>query len=69
MQLEGKEYKGSRRLLEINYSKAAMDVLTSMEYKTNGDAIWSMTFSSRDPQPIPPESRVGNLAKIVCKKK
>ena len=63
------EYQGSKQLLEINCSKRVMDVLTSTDYKTNGDTIWSMTFSSRDPQSIPPESRVGNLAKIVCKKK
>jgi hypothetical protein len=69
MQSEGKEYKGSKQLLEINCSKGAMDVLTSTDYKTNGDAIWSMTFSSRDLQPIPPESRIDKLAKIVCKKK
>ena len=63
------EYQGSKQLLEINCSKRTMDVLTSTDYKTNGDTIWSMTFSSRDPQSIPPESRIDKLAKIVCKKK
>jgi hypothetical protein len=69
MQSEGKEYQGSKQLLEINCSKGTMDVFTSTDYKTNGDTIWSMTFSSRDPQSIPPESRIDKLAKIVCKKK
>jgi hypothetical protein len=69
MQSEGKEYKGSKQLLEINCSKGAMNVLTLTDYKTNGDDIWSMTFSSHDLQPIPPESRIDKLAKIVCKKK
>jgi hypothetical protein len=69
MQSKGKDYKSSKQLLEINYSKWTMDVLTSTDYKTNGDTIWSMTFSSRDPQSMPPESRIGKLAKIVCKKK
>jgi hypothetical protein len=69
MQSEGKEYKGSKQLLEINCSKGTMDVLTSTDYKTNGDTIWTMTFSSRDPQSIPAESRIDKLAKIVCKKK
>ena len=69
MQSEGKEYKGLKQLLGINCSKGAIDFLTSTDYKTNGDAIWSVTFSSRDLQPIPPESRIGKLAKIVCKKK
>jgi hypothetical protein len=64
-----KDYQGSKQLLEINCSKGTMDVLTSTDYKTNGDTIWTMTFSSRDPQAIPPESRIGKLAKIVCKKK
>jgi hypothetical protein len=63
------EYQGSKQLMEINCSKGTMDVLTSTDYKTNGDTIWSMTFSSRDPQPIPLESRIGRLANIVCKKK
>lgn len=69
MQSEGKEYKSLKQLLEINCSKGAMDILNSTDYKTNGDTIWSMTFSSRDPQPISPESRIDKFAKIVCKKK
>jgi hypothetical protein len=63
------DYQGSKQLLEINCSKGTMDVLTSTDYKTNGDTIWTMTFSSRDPQSIPAESRIDKLAKIVCKKK
>lgn len=63
------EYKGSKQLLEINCGQNTMDVITSTDYKTNGDTIWSMTSTSRYPQAIPPESRIGKLAKIVCKKK
>ena len=62
------DYQGSKQLIEINCSKLSMDVLTSTDYKKNGDTIWSMTFSSRDPTPIPSDSKIDKLAKIVCKK-
>jgi hypothetical protein len=64
-----KDYQGSKQLMEINCSKRTMDVLTSTDYKTNGETIWSMTFSIRDPEPIPADSRMDKLAQIVCKKK
>lgn len=62
------DYQGSKQLIEINCSKLSMDVLTSTDYKKNGDTIWSMTFSTRDPTPIPSDSKIDKLAKIVCKK-
>jgi hypothetical protein len=62
------DYQGSKQLMEINCSKWSMDVLTSTDYKKNGDTIWSMTFSSRHPDAIPTDSMIDRVAKIVCKK-
>ncbi|OPY73886.1 MAG: hypothetical protein A4E63_00898 [Syntrophorhabdus sp. PtaU1.Bin050] len=63
-----KDYQGSKQLIEINCIKGTMDILSSTDYKINGDTLWSMTFSIRDPDPIPPGSRIDSVAKIVCKK-
>ncbi|OPY81232.1 MAG: hypothetical protein A4E65_01178 [Syntrophorhabdus sp. PtaU1.Bin153] len=63
-----KDYRGSKQLIEINCVKRTMDVLSSADYKSNGDTLWSMTFSIRNPDQIPPGSRIDNVADIVCGK-
>ncbi|OPX95151.1 MAG: hypothetical protein A4E58_02251 [Syntrophorhabdus sp. PtaB.Bin006] len=63
-----KDYQGSKQLIEINCIKGTMDILSSTDYTINGDTLWSMAYSIRDPDPIPPGSRIDSVAKIVCKK-
>lgn len=64
-----KDYQGSKQLMEIDCSKWTLDVLSSEDYKNNGETIWSMTFSIRDPDPITEGSRMDSLAQTLCKKK
>jgi len=63
-----KDYQGSKQLMEIDCAKRTMDVLSSVDYKVNGEALWSITFSMREAEPIPQGSRIDTLAGIVCKK-
>jgi hypothetical protein len=64
-----KDFLGTKNLIEINCKIRTLDILSTVDYRVNGEPLNSVTFESRDAEPIPPGSRIDKLADIVCKEK